>query len=215
MAPSEYSTPGGGGKLKLKGSKTSNGRIEKKKKKSSKKGNVEENEQQKQQEQQQLTTTTTSATASGAEEEPRADEHESSSAGTGKTEAERKYEEMRKKRLQERLKREGVKTHKERVEELNKYLSRLSEHHDIYWLAENWTGLKGVSSPVVRIGGYRITLFQARYVLVVVVATWVASTRLISDHAGMMAITWGFGFMSSIDGRCGQICIYTYDRLAM
>ncbi|KAI2821728.1 hypothetical protein CBS115989_2611 [Aspergillus niger] len=131
MAPSEYSTPGGGGKLKLKGSKTSNGRIEKKKKKSSKKGNVEENEQQKQQEQQQLTTTTTSATASGAEEEPRADEHESSSAGTGKTEAERKYEEMRKKRLQERLKREGVKTHKERVEELNKYLSRLSEHHDM------------------------------------------------------------------------------------
>lgn len=99
MAPSEYSTPGGGGKLKLKGSKTSNGRIEKKKKKSSKKGNVEENEQQKQQEQQQLTTTTTSATASGAEEEPRADEHESSSAGTGKTEAERKYEEMRKKRV--------------------------------------------------------------------------------------------------------------------
>lgn len=34
--------------------------------------------------------------------------------------------------LQERLKREGVKTHKERVEELNKYLSRLSEHHDMY-----------------------------------------------------------------------------------
>ncbi|GKZ69307.1 hypothetical protein AnigIFM50267_004502 [Aspergillus niger] len=132
MAPSEYSTPGGGGKLKLKGSKTSNGRIEKKKKKSSKKGNAEENEQQKQQEQQQLTTTTTSATASGAEEEPRANEHESSSAGAGKTEAERKYEEMRKKRLQERLKREGVKTHKERVEELNKYLSRLSEHHDMY-----------------------------------------------------------------------------------
>jgi hypothetical protein len=34
----------------------------------------------------------------------------------------------------ERLKREGVKTHKERVEELNKYLSRLSEHHDMYVL---------------------------------------------------------------------------------
>lgn len=36
--------------------------------------------------------------------------------------------------LQERLQREGVKTHKERVEELNKYLSRLSEHHDMYVL---------------------------------------------------------------------------------
>ncbi|KAE8373257.1 hypothetical protein BDV26DRAFT_272419 [Aspergillus bertholletiae] len=53
------------------------------------------------------------------------------SAAAGKTEAERKYEEVRKKRLQERLKRDGVKTHKERVEELNKYLSRLSEHHDM------------------------------------------------------------------------------------
>ena len=34
--------------------------------------------------------------------------------------------------LHERLQREGVKTHKERVEELNTYLSRLSEHHDMY-----------------------------------------------------------------------------------
>ena len=34
--------------------------------------------------------------------------------------------------LDERLKREGVKTHKERVEELNRYLSNLSEHHDMY-----------------------------------------------------------------------------------
>lgn len=37
--------------------------------------------------------------------------------------------------LQERLKREGFKTHKERVEELNKYLSGLTEHHDMYVLA--------------------------------------------------------------------------------
>ncbi|KAI9815224.1 MAG: hypothetical protein M1826_002084 [Phylliscum demangeonii] len=49
----------------------------------------------------------------------------------GKTEAERKREEMRRQRLAEKLKREGVKTHKERVEELNKYLSNLSEHHDM------------------------------------------------------------------------------------
>ncbi len=33
--------------------------------------------------------------------------------------------------LEERLKREGIKTHKERVEELNRYLSGLSEHHDM------------------------------------------------------------------------------------
>lgn len=33
--------------------------------------------------------------------------------------------------LDDRLKREGVKTHKQRVEELNRYLSGLSEHHDM------------------------------------------------------------------------------------
>lgn len=51
--------------------------------------------------------------------------------GRKKTEAERRHDEMRRKRLEERLKREGVKTHKEKVEELNKYLSGLSEHHDM------------------------------------------------------------------------------------
>merc|ERR1712230_251918 len=40
-----------------------------------------------------------------------------------KTEAEKRHEEQRRKRLENRLKREGVKTHKERVEELNRYLS--------------------------------------------------------------------------------------------
>ncbi|CAL3963345.1 hypothetical protein PZA11_000993 [Diplocarpon coronariae] len=52
-------------------------------------------------------------------------------SGDGKTASERAYEEMRRKRLHDRLQREGVKTHKERVEELNKYLSKLSEHHDM------------------------------------------------------------------------------------
>ncbi|KAF1945886.1 DUF1754-domain-containing protein [Clathrospora elynae] len=51
--------------------------------------------------------------------------------GRQKTEAERRHDEMRRKRMEERLKREGVKTHKEKVEELNKYLSGLSEHHDM------------------------------------------------------------------------------------
>jgi protein FAM32A len=51
--------------------------------------------------------------------------------GLFKTEAEKRFDEQRKKRLLERVKREGVKTHKERVEELNRYLSRQSEHHDM------------------------------------------------------------------------------------
>ena len=53
------------------------------------------------------------------------------SGGRKKTEAEKRHEEYRRKRLEEKLKREGVKTHKEKVEELNKYLSGLSEHHDM------------------------------------------------------------------------------------
>ncbi|PQE16968.1 DUF1754 superfamily protein [Rutstroemia sp. NJR-2017a BBW] len=51
--------------------------------------------------------------------------------GEGKTEAERRREDMRRRRLIQRLEREGVKTHKQRVEELNRYLSTLSEHHDM------------------------------------------------------------------------------------
>lgn len=49
-----------------------------------------------------------------------------------KTPAQRKQEEMKRKRLEERFEKEGgVKTHKQRVEELNRYLSGLSEHHDM------------------------------------------------------------------------------------
>ena len=55
-----------------------------------------------------------------------------------KTEAELMFEEKKRKRLEERLRREGVKTHKERVEELNRYLSKLSEHHDMYVIADYW-----------------------------------------------------------------------------
>ncbi|PSN66296.1 DUF1754-domain-containing protein [Corynespora cassiicola Philippines] len=53
------------------------------------------------------------------------------SGGREKTEAEKRYDEMRRKRRDEKIKKEGFKTHKEKVEELNKYLSGLSEHHDM------------------------------------------------------------------------------------
>ena len=49
-----------------------------------------------------------------------------------KTPAQIRQEEMKRKRLGEKFEKEGgVKTHKERVEELNRYLSGLSEHHDM------------------------------------------------------------------------------------
>ncbi|KAG8626815.1 hypothetical protein KVT40_005760 [Elsinoe batatas] len=59
------------------------------------------------------------------------DRNGSGSRNTKKTETERKHEEVRRKRLEDKLRKEGVKTHKEKVEELNKYLSGLSEHHDM------------------------------------------------------------------------------------
>ena len=36
--------------------------------------------------------------------------------------------------LDDRLLKEGIKSHKERVEEFNKYLANMSEHHDMYVL---------------------------------------------------------------------------------
>lgn len=81
-------------------------------------------------------TNETPGTSQGDEhggDKPREDSREG--GGIQKTAAELRYEEMRRKRLDERLKREGIKTHKERVEELNKYLSNLSEHHDMYVLS--------------------------------------------------------------------------------
>ncbi|PTU23111.1 hypothetical protein P175DRAFT_0433135 [Aspergillus ochraceoroseus IBT 24754] len=129
-----YST-GGGGKLKLKGSKVSDGRVKKKKKKSKKAisgagsdtGTPVERESDAVPDEREEGVPGTEV-GDGVEREDRGE-----GAGlSGKTEAERRHEEMRRKRLQERLKRDGAKTHKERVEELNKYLSRLSEHHDMY-----------------------------------------------------------------------------------
>ena len=52
-----------------------------------------------------------------------------------KTPTQIRQEEMRRKRLEEKFEKEsregGVKTHKQRVEELNRYLSGHSEHHDM------------------------------------------------------------------------------------
>jgi protein FAM32A len=53
------------------------------------------------------------------------------SHATIKTAAELRADELRRKNLLERLRKEGVKTHKESVEEFNRGLARLSEHHDM------------------------------------------------------------------------------------
>lgn len=116
--PSDYTTAGGG--LKLKGA----GVDKKKKKKRPKPAEAGE-----------------SATPTDNPEDVKSPARSLSpdtaeraikeSGGRKKTEAEKRHEEYRRKRLEEKLKRDGVKTHKEKVEELNKYLSGLSEHHDM------------------------------------------------------------------------------------
>ncbi|KAL3428251.1 hypothetical protein PVAG01_01760 [Phlyctema vagabunda] len=131
MPSDDYSSSIGGG-LKLKG--VSGGAIKKSKKKGSKKNGssnstkkpVDATAIQKALEDEDAAASTT---APGAREDELREAEEDLNAS--KTEAEKRKEEMRRKRLAERLEKEGVKTHKERVEELNKYLSNLSEHHDM------------------------------------------------------------------------------------
>ncbi|TGO08496.1 hypothetical protein BTUL_0206g00160 [Botrytis tulipae] len=131
--PDDYSFTGGG--LKLKGASTGAGITKKKKKKKVPAPTTSTSPSP---------STTTSTLQNALKDEdaakPTSDETEMSEDqlrsldprdASGKTASERAHEEMRRRRLNDRLKREGVKTHKERVEELNRYLSTLSEHHDM------------------------------------------------------------------------------------
>ncbi|KAK3645624.1 hypothetical protein LTR56_009064 [Elasticomyces elasticus] len=125
MPSSDYSSAVGGG-LKLKGAKDAGIKKKKKKPKPSEPATaaseVEPSEQTALQK--ALADEETGLEATGKE-------REAETRQFGKTEAQVRHEERRRKRLDERLQKEGIKTHKERVEELNKYLSGLSEHHDM------------------------------------------------------------------------------------
>ncbi|KAL1297250.1 hypothetical protein AAFC00_004809 [Neodothiora populina] len=134
MPSSDYTSAGGG--LKLKGAKSAG--IDKKRKKSKKEKSTHTTADKKAGETadaealpdgEQSVAQHGGTSGDGSERERSALSREPETRG--KTEAEIRHEEMRRKRLDERLKREGVKTHKERVEHLNKYLSTLSEHHDM------------------------------------------------------------------------------------
>jgi protein FAM32A len=126
MPSSDYTTAVGGG-LKLKGAG-----VDKKKKKRKPKPTEDAAESS------NNTSTDVAKRAKSPSHTPgrslspeTAEQSLKDAGGRRKTEAEKRHDEMRRKRLEERLKRDGVKTHKEKVEELNKYLSGLSEHHDM------------------------------------------------------------------------------------
>ena len=113
--PSEEYKSAGGGALRIKGAKV------KKHKKKKDKTALEKNLAEPKKEEEE----------SKDKEEA---EEEDDPPRSHKTDAERRFEEARRKRLLEKAETsrpELLKTHKERVEELNTYLSKLSEHHDM------------------------------------------------------------------------------------
>ncbi|KAI4187369.1 MAG: hypothetical protein LQ348_004095 [Seirophora lacunosa] len=138
MPTDDYTSAAGGG-LRLKG--VAGSKITKHKKKrpkhpepekrsSSANPDAEPHEQVQSGEEQAVSMTKTSNDTT-EDEVAKREGFEDRSQARGKTEAELRHEERRRRRLEERLKREGTKTHKERVEEFNHYLSNLSEHHDM------------------------------------------------------------------------------------
>ena len=123
--PSDYTTAGGG--LKLKGA----GVDKKRKKKRPKSTETGESSNTASDIEKRISNPEDVKSLERSLSPATAEQSIKESGGRKKTEAEKKHEEYRRKRLEEKLKREGVKTHKEKVEELNKYLSGLSEHHDM------------------------------------------------------------------------------------
>ncbi|BGP31180.1 hypothetical protein JCM10296v2_002944 [Rhodotorula toruloides] len=109
-----------GGALKLKGS-GSGGADKKKKKKSSTSKKVRQEDE------------AVLSGGGGSEGSGREEGGESSSAatGVGKTEAQRRFEEVQRKRLLEKAAKAAAKSHKERVAEFNEKLENMSEHYDI------------------------------------------------------------------------------------
>jgi protein FAM32A len=142
MPPSEYSASSG--TLKFKGAGISKPKKKKRAKPTESSANPLPSSS--------LSTSVSQAVDSAAQQKPSRDESEGDVDGSAsgnsaqlqkqpekkaprlKTEAEKMFEEKRRRRLEERVEREGGKTHKEKVEELNRYLSGLSEHHDMYVL---------------------------------------------------------------------------------
>ncbi|PWI69796.1 hypothetical protein PCL_00708 [Purpureocillium lilacinum] len=147
MPSEDYAAVGGGGALRIKGAK-----VQKKKKKRDK-SDLEKNLASGEDSDKALVkSTSTSSKAEGSKRKDKRDAdddddnerrdkdghsgEEDDAPAPQKTEAERRYDEVKKKRLLEMTRASGarpelLKTHKERVEELNTYLSKLSEHHDM------------------------------------------------------------------------------------
>ncbi|KIJ26910.1 hypothetical protein M422DRAFT_216087 [Sphaerobolus stellatus SS14] len=112
-----------GGSLKLKG--VADGGVKKKKKKSSKSKEKEKLEIARERVQEKTTDVASSSNT------PSGSGRNSPAVQSKKTEAERRFEEIQRQRLAQRVAKLAPKAHKERVNEFNAKLEALSEHHDI------------------------------------------------------------------------------------
>ncbi|KAE9400614.1 DUF1754-domain-containing protein [Gymnopus androsaceus JB14] len=116
------------GSLKLKGTVTEGGIVKKKKKKSKTSNPNSEKDRERERVKELLLQDEIASSSPGGSgrSSPAAGGSKSS-----KTEAERRFEEVQKRRLAQRVAKLGNKTHKDRVNEFNTHLESLSEHHDI------------------------------------------------------------------------------------
>ncbi|KAG6910536.1 hypothetical protein DXG01_009955 [Tephrocybe rancida] len=116
-----------GGSLKLKGGVAEGGIVKKKKKKSKTKSSSEQDEDREKMKKLLFREDEPSQSPSGSGGNSPAP----SGGSSKKTEAEKRFEEVQKRRLAERVAKLASKTHKDRVSEFNNHLESLSEHHDI------------------------------------------------------------------------------------
>ncbi|KAJ7225340.1 hypothetical protein GGX14DRAFT_511246 [Mycena pura] len=113
-----------GGSLKLKGV-AEGGIIKKKKKKAKTKQDSELERERVKDLRDEAAVSKSSLPSSGSNSTA------SSASSDRKTDAERRFEEVQRRRLADRVAKLASKTHKDRVSEFNAHLESLSEHHDI------------------------------------------------------------------------------------
>ncbi|KAF8922048.1 hypothetical protein CPB85DRAFT_1265670 [Mucidula mucida] len=118
-----------GGSLKLKGTVVDGG-IAKKKKKKSKSSKTDSDRARERErikelvEQDEAQLVPSGSNAGSGRNSP-------ATTSSRKTDAERRFEEIQRERLAQRVAKLANKTHKDRVNEFNTHLELLSEHHDI------------------------------------------------------------------------------------
>ncbi|KAJ2914272.1 hypothetical protein MD484_g6149, partial [Candolleomyces efflorescens] len=120
-----------GGSLKLKGGVAEGGIVKKKKKKSKSKSDSAEKKLDPEQVKELLKSDEIVQTSSGSGRSTPNVVNSSASSSSRKTEAEKRFEEVQRKRMEQRVAKLAKKTHKDRVADFNKHLETLSEHHDI------------------------------------------------------------------------------------